>query len=115
MPRILEIRSYNLKPGTRAEFHRVATEVVLPMLDRHGMDVVAMKASLVDEDTYVLMRAYADAAERAVSQGSFYGGAVWMEGPREAILACIENYATVVIEASEATIDGLRDRSAKTA
>jgi len=113
MARLLEIRTYNLKPGTRAEFHRIATQIVLPMLDRHPMDVVAIKPSLVEENSYVLMRAYADAADRAASQGSFYGGAAWKEGPRASVLACIESYATVVIEASEATIDGLRDRPPK--
>jgi hypothetical protein len=110
MSRIIEIRSYNLKPGTRAEFNRIATDVVRPMLVAHGMDVVAAKPSLVEENSYFLIRAYADAADRAASQDSFYGGAAWKEGPRASIIACIESYATIVIEAEEATIDGLRDR-----
>ena len=94
MARILEIRTYNLKPGTRAEFHRIATQIVLPMLDQHPMDVVAVKPSLVEENSYVLMRAYADAAERAASQGSFYGGAAWKEGPRASVLAGLWASAT---------------------
>ncbi|MEQ1518604.1 MAG: NIPSNAP family protein [Usitatibacteraceae bacterium] len=109
MPRIIEIRSYNLKPDTRAEFDRIARTVVRPMLVKHGMDVVALGPSMVDTSTYFLIRAYNDAADREASQSTFYGGDAWKEGPRDAILACIASYATVVIEADETTINGLRD------
>ena len=111
MPRILEIRTYNLKPDTRADFARIAHTVVRPMLEQHGMDVVAMKPSLADENSYCLIRAYIDLADRNTSQAAFYGGDGWKEGPRDAILACLEGYATIVMEAGEETIDGLRDRA----
>lgn len=110
MPRIIEIRSYNLKPGKRAEFERIARSVVRPMLEKHGMDVIAMRPSLADHTSFCLVRAYANPVDRDQSQAGFYGGSAWKEGPRDAILACIESYATVVIEAEEATIDGLRDQ-----
>ena len=32
----------------------------------------------------------------------------WRQGPREAILACIENYTTVVVELDEAALDAFR-------
>ncbi len=109
MPRTIEIRSYNLKPDTRTEFERIARTKVRPMLEQHGMDVVAMKPSLADQTSFCLIRAYASVEDREASQAAFYGGSAWKEGPREAILACIESYATIVIEADEATINGLRD------
>ena len=37
----VEIRSYNLKPGNRQEFHRLFVETALPMLQRWKVDVVA--------------------------------------------------------------------------
>ena len=110
--RVLEIRSYNLKPGTLETFKRVFRGEALPMLLRHGTDVVAAGLSLApgdsDGDSFYLMRAYRDTADRESSQAAFYGSAAWREGPREAVLGCIENYATIVIEANEAAIDGLR-------
>ena len=109
MTRIIEIRSYNLKAGTRATFERIANQTVRPMLELHGMDVVAASASLADETTFYLIRAYRDAADRETSQATFYGGAAWRDGPRDSILACIESYATIVLSAEETTIDGLRD------
>ena len=112
MTRLVEIRSYNLKPGTRAEFHRLVTERAMPLLERVRMDVVAYGPSPHDETSYYLIRAFDDMAHRERSEADFYGGPLWREGPREAILALIESYAEFVIELDEAVIDRLRARPA---
>ena len=44
----VEIGSYNLKPGTREEFHRLFLEEALPMLKRLNVDVMAYGPSLHD-------------------------------------------------------------------
>jgi hypothetical protein len=106
--RFLEIRSYELKPGTAAEFDRLVTGESAPMLRRHGIDVVAFGPSLDDEDAYYLMRAYASLEELERSEAAFYGSGEWRLGPREAILACIDRYASIVVEMDDAAIDGLR-------
>ncbi|HET9939786.1 MAG TPA: NIPSNAP family protein [Candidatus Eisenbacteria bacterium] len=110
MSRLVEIRSYNLKPGTRAEFHRLVMERAMPLLEQVRMDVVAFGPSPHDDNSYYLIRAFDDPAHRDASEAAFYGGAPWREGPREAILALIENYAEFVIELDEAVIDRLRTR-----
>lgn len=115
MPRIVEIRSYNLKPDTRETFDKIVRTTARPMLERHGTDVVAAGRSLAEENSYYLMRAYRDVADRDASQNAFYGSAAWREGPREAVLACIENCTSIVLAIDEATIDGLRDRVAQAA
>jgi hypothetical protein len=81
MARFVEIRSYNLKPGTRSAFRALMTEQGLPMLRRWNVDVVAYGPSLHDEDSYVLIRAYASLEERQRSQDDFYGSAEWRQGP----------------------------------
>jgi hypothetical protein len=112
MSRLVEIRSYNLAPGTRAEFHRLVTERAMPLLEQARMDVVAYGPSPHDDNSYYLIRAFDDMAHRERAEASFYGGAPWRDGPREAILELIENYAEFVIELSDAVIDGLRVRPA---
>jgi hypothetical protein len=107
-PRVVEIRSYNLKPGTRDRFHQLFVREALPMLRRSNVDVVAYGASLHDGDSYYLMRAYASVEERQRSEDAFYGSDEWKHGPREAILAAIDSYATIVIRVDEATLRGLR-------
>lgn len=107
-PSIVEIRSYNLRPGTRSEFHRLVVEEAVPMLRRWDMDLVAHGPSPHDDDSYYLIRAFADLDDRQRREDAFYGSVEWREGPREAILSFIESYATIVLELDRATIDGLR-------
>jgi NIPSNAP len=108
MNRILEIRSYNLKPGTRPQFHELMTQQSLPLLNRLQIDVVAFGPSLHDGDTYYLMRSYASLEALQQSEDAFYGSSEWRQGPREAVLALIDNYTSVVITIDEATLQGLR-------
>jgi hypothetical protein len=108
MRRIVEIRSYNLKPGTRADFHKLVLEFSIPMLKRWQMDVVAYGASSHDEDSYYLIRSFASLEDRQQQEDAFYGSDEWRQGPRAAILALIENFTTIVIEVNEATLQGLR-------
>lgn len=112
MGRLVEIRSYNLAPGTRAEFHRLVTERAMPLLEQARMDVVAFGPSPHDDHSYYLMRAFDDLAHRDASETAFYGGAPWREGPREAILALIEHYTEFVLEMDDVVIDRLRTRPA---
>jgi len=108
MRQLIEIRSYNLKPGTREEFHRLFLQEAFPMLQRWNVDVVAYGPSLHDQDSYFLMRRFDSLARREESEDAFYGSDEWKQGAREAIIALIENYTEIVLELEEATIDGLR-------
>ena len=105
---IVEIRSYELKSRTAAEFDRLVAGESVPMLRRHGIDVVAFGPSLNDQNAYYLMRAYPSLEELERSEGAFYRSEQWRLGPREAILACIDRYASIVVELDRVTIDGLR-------
>lgn len=108
MKKFVEIRSYNLKPGTRAEFHRVASAESIPMLKRCGVEVVTFGPSPHDSDTYYLIRAYQSLADRQASQDAFYGSAEWRDGPRAAMVAPIVSYTSIVIEMEPQVVDALR-------
>ena len=108
MSRVVEVRTYSIRQGCRDEFHQLVVEKSIPMLARWKVDVIAFGASLHDDDSYFLIRSYADLAERETSQDAFYSSAEWREGPREAIVSLIENDISVVISMSEAHIAILR-------
>ena len=108
MNHFVEIRSYTLKPGTREEFHRLVVEQSMPMLKRWNMDVVAYGPSLHDENSYYLMRRFDSLAHHKQSEDAFYGSDEWKQGPREAIIALIENYTEFVLELDDVTVQGLR-------
>jgi ketosteroid isomerase-like protein len=108
MRRVVEIRSYNLKPGTRDRFQQLFLEEAYPMLRSVRMDVVGYGPSLHDENSWFLMRSFESIDKRQKAEDAFYGSAEWRNGPRDAILERIESYTTVIIELDDATIDGLR-------
>ena len=106
--RVVEIRSYNLKPGTRDRFQALFLREALPMLRRWKVDVIGYGPSLHDADSYFLMRGFPGAADRQTAEDAFYGSDEWRKGPREAVLADIVSYTTVVVSLDPATIRGLR-------
>jgi hypothetical protein len=106
--KLVEVRSYNLKPGTRDRFHQRFMRDSLPMLKRWNVDVVAYGPSLHDSDSWYLMRGFAGVEARRRSEDAFYGSDEWKKGPREATLADIESYTTVVLSLDAAAIKGLR-------
>jgi ketosteroid isomerase-like protein len=109
---IVEIRSYNLKPGTRDRFHRLFVSTSLPMLHRWKVDVVAFGPSQHDNDSWFLMRGFPSLDARQKSEDAFYASEEWIKGPRDAVLADIVSYTTVVITIDRVTLAGLRKMSA---
>ncbi|WP_429038934.1 NIPSNAP family protein [Aeromonas media] len=108
MKRVLEIRNYRLKAGSRAIFHALVAEQSLPLHREWGMDVVNHGPSLHDPDVYFLMRAYDDLEELNRSQAAFYATEAWRRGPREVIIELIESDANTVLWLPDVAIDALR-------
>ena len=108
MSSIIEIRSLNLKPGSREDFHQLYIEVALPLLKRWNFDVVAHGPSLHDENTYYVIRRYDSLAQREQMEDAYYASDDWRKGPRKAMLAMIESYTDIVLELDEVTVQGLR-------
>ena len=107
--RVVEIRSYNLKPGTRDRFQQTFLTEALPMLKRWKVDVVSYGPSRHDRDSWFLMRAFDSVEQRQKDEDAFYGSDEWKQGPRERILADIVSYTTVVIPVDDRTLQGLRN------
>ncbi len=110
MNHFIEIRSLNLKPGKREEFQHLYIAEALPLLERWNFDVVAHGPSLHDENSYYVIRRFDSLAQREESEDAFYGSDDWRQGPREAILALIDNYTDIVLIVDEVTLQGLRSR-----
>jgi hypothetical protein len=111
MDHVIEIRTYVLKEGMSKQFHQITIERSVPLLLAAGTDVLAYGPSLHSPDSYLLIRAYMSSAERTQRQNEFYGSDAWNEGPRDAIMACIDSYITVVIDADHSIVDSLRQLS----
>ena len=111
--RVVEIRSYELKPGTRDEYDRLFREEAAPLLERHEVDVVAVGPSAGDSNGYYLIRAFASAEDRARREDAFYALPEWRNGPREAVLDCIVTYTDAVLELPDELVEALRQALAR--
>ncbi|GAA2695619.1 NIPSNAP family protein [Nonomuraea recticatena] len=108
---VLELRTYRLKPGTRADFVHVMTTQVVPLLRGHGVDVVDCGASLVDEngrEEAYLIRAFPSLQAHREQEEAFYNSDAWLRGPREEVVSRLEGYHSIVIEASPEAVQALR-------
>jgi hypothetical protein len=101
---LIEIRSINLKPGKREDFHRLYIEEALPLLERWSFDVVAHGPSLPDENSYYVIRRFDSLSRREELEDAYYSSDDWRKGPREAILALMETYTNIVFELDEVTV-----------
>lgn len=78
------------------------------MLRRWHIDVVAFGPSLHDAESYFLIRAFPSLENRQEREDAFYGSDEWKRGPREAILADIASYTTVVVMLDEVSVHNIR-------
>ena len=108
MSRLVEIRSYKLKPGSGATFHQLVSTKSVALHEAWGMDVVAFGQSVHDPDSYYLIRAYDDLEHLRSSQAAFYATDAWRQGPREAIVALIESDSNAVLWLTDEAVEMLR-------
>lgn len=112
MKRLIEVRTYRLKPGKADDFRAIMSQQAMPMLIESGTDVVAFGHSEHEEETYFLIRAYADAADLTARQDAFYGSQAWRSGPREAVIGCIDSYLNTLLWLTSEGIESLRQLNA---
>lgn len=105
---IMEIRTYALRPGRGAAFAALLGGAAGDLLRDFGLDVVRHGPSLDDPDRYVLVRAFADAAEREEQESRFYRSEEWRTGPRTAVLDAIDTYHEIVLDVPTAAVEALR-------
>jgi len=105
---VLDLRTYRLVPGGRDEFDGIFREGALPMLRRHGIEVVGYGPSLADDDHYYLARAFPSQSRRDEQLAAFYGSEEWRERYDAAVTALIQTYHTVDLPLASGVAAALR-------
>ena len=109
MNRLVEIRSYKLKPASRERFHELVVTKSLPLLRAWRMEVVAYGPSLDDGDGYFLIRAYDNFEHLQASQQAFYASDDWRKGPRQSIIDLIETDWNAVLWLTPEAVEAIRN------
>lgn len=98
MARVVEMRTYKLKPGRRAAFMEMLINRSMPEHERIGMKIVGPFASIEDADTCFFMRFFPDLASRDPMKSAFYDGPLWKNELEAVAMPMIEKYDVVLIE-----------------
>ena len=71
---IVEMRTYRIKPGRRAEFLEIFPRKSAPAHAEIGMKILGPFLSIEDPDVFFFMRGFPDLASREPMKARFYEG-----------------------------------------
>src|SRR6516225_8865570 len=97
---IVEVRSYRIKPGRRAEFIHFFESRSVPALRAHGMKVLGPLIDVENPNKFVWLRSFPSLAERERMRNEFYGGDVWKNELEALAMPMLESYDVILCEAS---------------
>lgn len=95
---IVEMRTYRIKPGKRAEFLAIFRSRLMPAHARIGMKISGPFLSVEDPNTFFFMRGFPDLASREPMKAEFYEGELWKNELENVLLPMIEKYDVVVVD-----------------
>ena len=95
---IVEMRTYKLKPGCRAEFLEIFHNKSVPAHAEIGMKILGAFLSVEDPDTFFFMRGFPDLASREPMKAKFYEGELWKRELENLLMQMIEKYDVVLVE-----------------
>jgi len=95
---IIEMRTYRIKPGKRAEFLEVFLTRSVPAHRQIGMTIAGPFLSVEDPDTLFFMRGFPDVESREPMKAKFYEGELWKRELEAILMPMIERYDVVVVD-----------------
>jgi hypothetical protein len=109
---IVEVRSYRIKPGRRAEFIQFFQTWAVPALQAHGMKVLGPLLDLENPNKFVWLRSFPSLEERERRRDAFYEGPLWKNELEAIAMPMLESYDVILCETSAGCVfDVPRDES----
>lgn len=97
---IVEVRSYRIKPGRRAEFVHLFESRAIPALRAQGMKVVGPFLDVENPNKFVWLRIFPSLEERERMKDAFYEGDLWKNELERIAMPMIDSYDVILCEAS---------------
>jgi hypothetical protein len=101
---IIEMRTYKLKPGKRAQFLEIFRSKSMPAHAEIGMKILGPLLSLDDADTFFFMRGFPDLPSREPMKAKFYEGELWKRELESVLMPMIEKYEVVLVDDPEGLV-----------
>ncbi|HEX2339620.1 MAG TPA: NIPSNAP family protein [Vicinamibacterales bacterium] len=96
---IIEMRTYKIQPGKRAEFLEIFESKSVPAHQEIGMKILGPFLSIEDPDTFFFMRGFPDLQSRDPMKEQFYEGALWKRELAQRLMPMIEKFDVVLVDA----------------
>ena len=97
---IVEVRSYRIKPGRRAEFIEHFETRAVPAMREYGMKVVGPLLDVENPNKFVFLRSFPSMEERDRMKDAFYEGPVWKNELEAIAMPMLDSYDVILCEAS---------------
>jgi hypothetical protein len=101
---IIEMRTYKLKPGMRAQFLEIFRTKSMPAHAEIGMKILGPFLSMEDPDVFFFMRGFPDLASREPMKAQFYESALWKNELENILMPMIEKYDVVLVDDFESLV-----------
>ena len=101
---IIEMRTYKLKPGKRAEFLEIFRTKSMPAHAEIGMKILGPWLSIEDPDTFFFMRGFPSPASREPMKAKFYESELWKSELERVLMPMIERYDVVLVDDPEGLV-----------
>ena len=98
MAMIIEMRTYKIKPGRRAEFLEIFRSKSVPAHGEIGMKILGPFLSIEDPDTFFFMRGFPDLESREPMKAKFYEGELWKRELEHVLMPMIEKYEVCLVD-----------------
>ena len=97
---IVEVRSYRIKPGRRAEFIRLFETRAVPALRAQGMKIIGPFIDVENPNKFVWLRSFPSLEERDRMKNAFYEGEFWKNELEAIAMPMIDSYDVILCETS---------------
>lgn len=97
---IVEVRSYRITPGRRAEFIEFFETRSVPALRDYGMQIMGPLIDLENPNKFVWLRSFPSLEERDRMKNEFYEGELWKNELEAIAMPMLESYEVALCETS---------------
>jgi hypothetical protein len=101
---IIELRTYQTKPGKRPEFLEIFRVKSIPAHEEIGMKILGPLVSIEDPNVFFFMRAFPDLDSREPMKAKFYEGQLWKSELENLLMPMLEKWDVVLVDDSEGLV-----------
>ena len=109
---IVEVRSYRIKPGRRAEFIELFETRAVPALRSYGMTLLGPLLDIENPNKFGWLRSFPSLDQRERMKDAFYESELWKNELEAIAMPMLESYDVILCETSPGYVcDGPREGS----